>query len=178
MIKPLDWLSKIRFRKTLTLFLTGIVFFLSTACASDQAVSNTRPTTPEAGAYQTDLKGVDRSVSDKLSQANQPLVVALAGVGDNSEKLPRNRDQAAERAINNAARAGDNQFAKPNESTGNVLDDVREKLNLDEPIYPATKEVLNDVRSTAKDVVQGTQQAVEDTAKGTQQAVEDTVKSR
>jgi len=178
MIKPMDWLSKLHFRKTLMLFLTGIVFFLSTACSSDQAVSNTKPTTPEAGAYQTDLKGVDRSNSNKLSQGNQQRVFALAGLGDDSEKLPRNRDQAAERAIENAARAGDNQFAKSNKPTGNVLDNVREKLNLDEPIYPATKEVLNDVGSTAKDVVQGTERTVEDTAKGAQQAVENTAKSR
>jgi len=177
MIKPMDWLRKIHFRQALMLFLAGIVVLLSTACSSE-AASNVRPTTPEAGAYQTDIKGVERSDTNKLSQGNQQRIFALAGVGDNSEKLPRNRDQAAERALKNAARAGNNQFSEPKEQTGNALENVREKLNLDEPLYPATKEVLNDVQNTAKDVVKGTQRTVEETARGTQQAVEDTVKSR
>lgn len=34
-----------------------------------------------------------------------------------------------------------------------TADNVREKLNLDQPIYPGTKEVLNDVQDSIKDAV-------------------------
>jgi len=40
-------------------------------------------------------------------------------------------------------------------------DDVREKLNLDQPIYPGTKEVLDTAQDRAKEAVKGTQQALE-----------------
>jgi hypothetical protein len=33
-----------------------------------------------------------------------------------------------------------------------TADNVREKLNLDQPIYPGTKEFLNDVQESVKDV--------------------------
>lgn len=34
-----------------------------------------------------------------------------------------------------------------------TADNVREKLNLDQPIYPGTKEVLNDIKESTKDAV-------------------------
>jgi predicted PurR-regulated permease PerM len=43
-----------------------------------------------------------------------------------------------------------------------AADNIREKLNLDQPIYPGTKEFLNDVQDKAEDTVKGTQQAVKD----------------
>jgi len=175
MDKLIAWLSNIRLRQTLIIFVFGIVFLVSTACSggNTQASSSAKPTTPEANAYQTDLKGVDHSSGNHLSQANQEYI--LAAISDN---LPRNRDQAAERAVENAKSAGNNQFAKPNQSTGNVLEDVREKLNLDEPLYPPTKEVLNDVGNTAKETAKGSQRVAEDTVEGARQAVDSKVKSR
>lgn len=170
-----SWLNNIRLRQTLTIFLVGIVFLVSTACSGGNTqATNTKPTTPEAGAYQTDLKGV-RSSGNNLSQANQRYVLAASTDSDN---LPRNRDQAAKRAIENARSAGKNQFAKSNQKTGNVLEDVREKLNLDEPLYPPTKEVLNEVGDTAKETAEGTQRVAEDTVEGARRAVKDTAKSR
>lgn len=34
-----------------------------------------------------------------------------------------------------------------------TADNVREKLNLDQPLYPGTKEFLNDVQESAKDAI-------------------------
>lgn len=45
-------------------------------------------------------------------------------------------------------------------------DDIREKLNLDQPIYPGTKEVLDTAQHRAKEAVQGTQQALEKAVDG------------
>lgn len=44
------------------------------------------------------------------------------------------------------------------------IDNIVEKLNLNEPIPPATKEFLSDVQDSASDVVQGTQDAVQNAA--------------
>lgn len=43
-----------------------------------------------------------------------------------------------------------------------AVDNIREKLNLDQPIYPGTKEFLNDVQNQAEDTVKGAQDAVKD----------------
>jgi hypothetical protein len=44
-----------------------------------------------------------------------------------------------------------------------TADTVREKLNLDQPIYPPTKEFLNTVQDSAKEAVQAPQKALEKT---------------
>ncbi|MBD2092931.1 hypothetical protein H6F67_24080 [Microcoleus sp. FACHB-1515] len=38
-----------------------------------------------------------------------------------------------------------------------AIDNVREKLNLDQPLYPGTKEVIEDVREGVSDAVESTQ---------------------
>lgn len=169
MSRLMNWFDQIQLRQVITVLLVGVVFFIGTACGTNaQATGAT--TTPEAGAYQTDLKGIDRK-GNNLSQAIQgdpvfattqtPIILALEP------------QQSARRAQENAASAGKNQFAKTKEKTGNTLDNLREKLNLDEPLYPGTKKALNDAESTAKEAAKGTQRTVEDTAKGTQRAAKD-----
>ncbi|MBD1921703.1 hypothetical protein H6F77_11430 [Microcoleus sp. FACHB-831] len=44
------------------------------------------------------------------------------------------------------------------------IDNIVEKLNLNEPVPPATKEFLSDVQDSASDAVQGTQDAVKNAA--------------
>lgn len=44
-----------------------------------------------------------------------------------------------------------------------AADNIREKLNLDQPIYPPTKEFLNTVQDSAKEAVQAPQKALEKT---------------
>lgn len=41
-----------------------------------------------------------------------------------------------------------------------ALDNVREKLNLDQPLYPGTKEVIEDVQESVSDVIENTQDAL------------------
>lgn len=168
MSRLMNWFNQIQLRQTITVLLVGVVFFIGTACGTNtQATGAT--TTPEAGAYQTDLKGVDRS--NNLSQTIQR--VPVFATTQTPIILALDPQQSARRAQENAASAGKNQFAKSKEKTGNTLDNLREKLNLDEPLYPGTKKALNDTQSTAKEAAKGTQQNVEDTAKGTQRAAQD-----
>lgn len=192
MSRLMGWLNRIQLRQALTVFLVGIVFFVSTACGTTlQAKSGTKPGTPEATAYRTDLKGV-RPSTDNLSQANQANLLALTTDGaettDGAPKLPRNREQAAKRAQENAANAGNNAFAKTKQKTGNALDNVREKLNLDEATEGTERafETLGDranqaakgTQRTVQDTAESTQRAVEDTAEGTERVIQDTAKSR
>ncbi len=172
-----SWLNSIQLRQALTIFLVGIVF-LSTACSSDvQATSRTQPTTPEAGAYQTGLKGANQINPNNLSQALGRSEIALIGNAQiAAADLPRNRDQAARRAQENAASAGKNQFAKSKQKTGNALENVREKLNLDEATE-GTKQSVQSIGDKAGQAAKNTQQAVEDTAKSTQRSVQDTTSS-
>jgi hypothetical protein len=48
------------------------------------------------------------------------------------------------------------------EKAEGILDTIKEKLNLDQPIYPGTKEFINDVQEQAEETVKGTQQAIDD----------------
>ncbi|MEW6498214.1 MAG: hypothetical protein AB1589_37800 [Cyanobacteriota bacterium] len=47
----------------------------------------------------------------------------------------------------------DKQVENAQQNLKDTADNVREKLNLDQPIYPGTKEVLNDVQDSVKDAV-------------------------
>lgn len=41
-----------------------------------------------------------------------------------------------------------------------AIENVREKLNLDQPLYPGTKEVIEDVQESVSDVIENTQDAL------------------
>lgn len=173
------WLSKMQLRQAITVFLVGIVLFVSTACSTSdqQAASEVKPTTPEASAYQTDLKGAKQANRNNLSQGIRGNATALAvNTQIAAADLPRNRDQAARRAQENAANAGKNQFAKSKQQTGNALENVREKLNVDQATE-GTKRSFDTLGERAGQAAKGTQRAVEDTAKSTQQVVQDTARS-
>lgn len=47
----------------------------------------------------------------------------------------------------------DKQVENAQKNLKDTADNVREKLNLDQPIYPGTKEVLNDVQNSLKGAV-------------------------
>lgn len=45
----------------------------------------------------------------------------------------------------------------------NATDNIQEKLNRDEPIYPGNKELISDVKNQVGDAVEDTQNAIENT---------------
>ena len=51
----------------------------------------------------------------------------------------------------------DQLIEKSQEKLKSTADNIREKLNLDQPIYPPTKEFINTVQDKAKDAVEGIQ---------------------
>jgi hypothetical protein len=52
----------------------------------------------------------------------------------------------------------DQLIEKSQQKLKSAADNIREKLNLDQPIYPPTKEFLNTVQDKAQETVQGVQQ--------------------
>jgi predicted PurR-regulated permease PerM len=66
-----------------------------------------------------------------------------------------------ENAQDTAPKPNNDLIENSREKLKSRADDVREKLNLDQPIYPGTKEVLDSAQDRAKEAVKGTQQALE-----------------
>lgn len=59
----------------------------------------------------------------------------------------------------------DNEHAhRSQQNLKNTADNIREKLNLDQPLYPGTKEFINDVQDKAGETIEGTQRALENAA--------------
>lgn len=52
------------------------------------------------------------------------------------------------------------QVERAQEGLKGAADNVREKLNLDQPIYPGTKEFIGDVKEKVQDTVEGAERAV------------------
>jgi len=52
------------------------------------------------------------------------------------------------------------QGERAQEGLKGAADNVREKLNLDQPIYPGTKEFINDVKEKVEETVEGAERAV------------------
>lgn len=66
-----------------------------------------------------------------------------------------------ENAQDTAPKPNNDLIENSREKLKSRADDVREKLNVDQPIYPGTKEVLDSAQDRAKEAVKGTQQALE-----------------
>ncbi len=78
------------------------------------------------------------------------------------EGIARNIQDTAEDVQEKAKSAYEEQKNKPRSDVKGVLENIKEKLNLEEPIYPGTKEFINDVEDKAEETVKGTQRAVKD----------------
>jgi regulatory protein YycI of two-component signal transduction system YycFG len=114
-------------RRIITIFLVVLAFFVSTAFDQhDQAQAE--PVTPEATSYQVD------------SDNNQARIKAER-IKDNAEKSAKLLEEEGIKVTNRAAESAQD----PNK---NLIDSVREKLNLDEPIDPGTKKAARQLKDT------------------------------
>lgn len=126
MKRVFSWLQSIQLRRILTVFLVGFAFFIGTAFDQygNQLQAQAEPVTPEATKYQ-----VERSATQLRVDAQD----AKEKAQDAAKNLASDTKQAAKDAKESTEDAGKNLFQT-----------VREKLNLDEPIDPGTKQVLRD----------------------------------
>lgn len=140
MNRVISWLQSIRLRQILTVFLVVLTFFVSTAFDKygNELQAQAEPVTPEA----TDYK-IDRAGSQLHSDAENAQNAA--------KDLARDTKQATKNAKDSTQDAGNNLFQN-----------IREKLNLDEPIDPGTKQAFEQLKDTASEVVKAPQRALDD----------------
>jgi len=138
MNRVLSLLQNVLARVVLTLALVGLAFFLSASLSDIGSLqAQAEPLTPEATRYKVNsqdspFRENDQEKVNEIFKDNknpQPASETTKQIGENLSKSQK----SVKGAIENAA------------------DNVREKLNLDQPLYPGTKEVLND----AADAVRG-----------------------
>lgn len=115
-------------RKVFGIFLAITLFFGFAPDGLTKIQAQARPLTPEASAYDVD-KPTTYEMGERMKQEkSRTNLKRVAG-----ESTP------AEKAAENAAKNTKGAFQR-------TADDVREKLNLDEPVPQSTKEFINDVK--------------------------------
>lgn len=94
-----------------------------------------------------------QKIGDAITQPAKATKQKIEGIAGNVQEVA---DTVKDKATN----AYEEQKNKPKSDIKDALENIKEKLNLDEPIYPGTKEFINDVEEKAEETVKGTQQAV------------------
>jgi FtsZ-interacting cell division protein ZipA len=131
MNRVLSLLQHVLARVVLTLALVGLAFFLSASLSDSRSLqAQAEPLTPEATKYKVNsqdspFRENDQEKVNEIFKDNknpQPASETTQQIGENLNKPQKSVKEAIE----------------------NVADNVREKLNLDQPLYPGTKEVLDD----------------------------------
>lgn len=138
MNRLISWLQNVLVRVVLTLSLVGVALLLSATLSNSPSLqAQAEPLTPEATKYKVNsqespFRENDQEKVNEIFKDNknpQPASETTKQIGENLNKPQKALKQNLE----------------------NVADNVREKLNLDQPLYPGTKEVLKD----AADAVRG-----------------------
>ncbi|HEY9634093.1 MAG TPA: hypothetical protein V6D14_11830 [Coleofasciculaceae cyanobacterium] len=133
MNRIISWLQTFVVRVTLTFSLIGIALFFSAMLSNGNSLqAQASPLTPEATEYQVNSNdGASKKIDqDKVNQLFKDY------------KQPQTASETTEQIGENLSNAP----KTIKESLENAADNVREKLNLDQPIYPGTKEFLEDIQ--------------------------------
>lgn len=130
MNRVISWLQSVKIRQILTVFLVVLTFFVSTAfdIHGNQLQAQAEPVTPEATKYKVD---------DAESQAE----IKAERIKEDAEKSARLLADEGKQVRNRAAESAQDKGK-------NIFDTVREKLNLDEPIDPGTKQAAEQLKET------------------------------
>ena len=133
MNRLISWLQTFVVRVSLTFSLIGIALFFSAMLSNGNSLqAQASPLTPEATEYQVNSNdGASKKIDqEKVNQLFKDY------------KQPQTASETTEQigeSLSNAPKT-------IKESLENAADNVREKLNLDQPIYPGTKEFLEDIQ--------------------------------
>ena len=141
-MRVISWLQSVKLRQILTSFLVVLTFLVSTAfdIHGNQLQAQAEPVTPEATAYEVDgAKSKAEIKAERIKEDAEKSAKLLADEGK----------QVKNRAAESAQDKGKNLF-----------DTIREKLNLDEPIDPGTKEAAEELKDAAADVIKAPQRAL------------------
>lgn len=125
-------------RRVITVFLVVLAIFVSIDLTVNQLQAKAEPVTPEAVEYQ------NRTNAEKIQE--------------NAEKSANLLKEEGIKVTNRAAESA-------KDPDKNLLDSIREKLNLDEPIDPGTKKFGEQIKDAASETVKAPQRALEDASK-------------
>lgn len=133
MKRVISGLQSVRIRQIVTGFLVVLTLLVSTAfdIHGNQLQAQAEPVTPEAAEY---------NVNGAESQAE----IKAERIKENAEKSGKLLADEGKEVRNRAAES-------EQDSGKNIFDTIREKLNLDEPIDPGTKQAAEQL----KEVVTG-----------------------
>jgi hypothetical protein len=125
-------------KQVLLVFLAGILFLTANVGVFEgEAIADIEK--PQATTYDRGNYNNEISEPGTGGQAN------YGGRGDRPD----------------AALEGSPQVERAQDGLKGVADNVREKLNLDQPLYPGTKEFIDDVKNKVEETVEGEERAVE-----------------
>ena len=126
MKRVISWLKNISLRQILTVFFVSITFLFSTVdIHGNQLQAQAEPVTPEATEYKVENKAE----------------IKAERVKENAEKSAKLLAEEGKLVTNRAA-------ASAQDSNKNIFESVKEKLNLDEPIDPGTKQAVRQLEDT------------------------------
>lgn len=144
MNRVISWLQSIRLRQIVTVFLVVLTLFFANAFGiyGNQLQAQAEAVTPEATNYKADSG--DNQISTRAERIKEDA--------QKSEKL------LAEEGIKVTNRAAES-AKNPNK---NLFDSIREKLNLDEPIDPGTKQAGEQIKDATSKAVKAPGRALKD----------------
>ena len=138
-----SWLQSIKIKRIITVFLVGLTFLVGSAfdIHGNQLQAQAEAVTPEATQYKVEGKSDGEVKVDRIK--------------DNAEKSAKLLQDEGLNIKNRAA-----------EGKGkNIFENIKEKLNLDEPIDPGTKKAGEQLIEAAEDIVKVPQKALNDVSK-------------
>ena len=146
MKQVLSRLQNVLVRVVLTLSLVGVAFFTSAVFGYGNSFqAQAKPLTPEATEYQVDS---DSSPFKAEQDAGKENFQNSANELFKQNKQPQAPSETTKEIGENLTNPAKN--AKG--TLEGVAENIKEKLNLDQPIYPGTKEFLNDVQDNVDNV--------------------------
>lgn len=130
MNRMISWLQSNKLRQILTVFLIALTLLISTAfdIHGDQLQAQAEPVTPEATQYK-----VDPNKSDPAFKA---------------ERIKEDAEKSAKILADEGKQVRDRATEYSQEKGKNLFETVKEKLNLDEPIDPGTKQAAEQLKET------------------------------
>jgi hypothetical protein len=177
MNKVMDWLKSIRLDRVLTVFLVGILLFVSTACSSGASAKTADELREEVpgSAVTNEYKGGMNDYSDVDPRFNEKGAEAKAkGLVDN-----------AQRNINEKSIDSPEQYVE-NYRSGTPLDERVKRLGEDvgesakdigKEAAKGSKENAQNAKEASKSAAQSTKQAANETADTAKSKVKDDVKN-
>lgn len=177
MNRVISWIQSLLLRVILTFSLVGVALFFSAALSYGNSFqAQAEPLTPEAAEYEVNsqdspFQSDDQQKVNKLIEANkrpQTSSETTQKIGENLTKVQKTAKQSIQGIANNIGEKAQDTYNaqkdKPKSDIKDAVENVKEKLNLDQPIYPGTKKFLNDVQEKTEETVKDTQRAVKDAA--------------